>query len=124
MPTLTKEVEIEIDEDDLINCLADKDWDELIDFIKDVDNIPADWDFTKKLIQTMYKAWREDNPTTDLELSDIVVKGKRVEDEEDDEEPEEDDDEEEGGEEVQAEAGEEDHSHIYRDGQCYCGALP
>lgn len=113
--SLTKEVEVEITDEDIHEYLDEnKSWDELIEFVKEIDNRTGDWGFTQQLIQALWTTWRDDHGE-DLELDDqhtIYLQSDSENEEEDvpkaNEAPRPDED--------------PNHNHVFRSGSCYCGA--
>lgn len=105
MPTITKE--IEIDDSDIEELAGNMNEDDAMSLIKTLDNGVGDWDFTKRVIQELYKDWRKEFPDDEIELCDATLSGSAEEETEkaDDAQP-------------------KDHGHVYRDGACWCGATP
>lgn len=118
----TIEKEIEIEEDEIIDMIADNsDQDTVFDVIKEIDNRMGDWDFTTKLAKFFLTELLSNEMVQEAEemlkeLGYVRVKGEEDDEDEGDDGDDEDDDEE--------DKKIEDHSHIFRNGACWCGALP
>lgn len=110
--SITKEVEIQLEEDDIIEELNNNyNQEELVTFVMNLDGAVGSWDFTKALVKKLLQELADNDELEGVDLTSYLPE------EEDREEHDEEDDEEEETEEKPS-----DHSHVYRGGSCWCGA--
>lgn len=124
MPTITKEVniDVEIDADDL----SDMDQDDLVGFIKEIDSSVSDWEFTERLVieffTLMFEDGHEDRFKLLEKLQEIAKEDEESVDKDDDDNEDDSKDAGEDEKKKEADPAQEEHPHVFRSGKCYCGA--